>query len=229
MEKYKKEMLPYLRRKFNQVEKIDVGYGDLLQDIFVLSVLDGKEHGTYLEIGGAEPIWMSNSYILEKDFGWTGISVEIEYGKVMHFNSARKNQCIWRNALHINYSDLLKKCEYEPVIDYLSLDIEPPENTFAALTSLPHNEFKFRVITFEHDVYTGGLGPEVRVESRKYLAGLGYVMVVNDVAIQGKSVEDWYVHPDYVSGDIIEKFSSIKQENNEYYDYFLDSCPFVNN
>jgi hypothetical protein len=39
------------------------------------------------------------------------------------------------------------------VIDYLSLDIEPPEATFKALQKLFETDYIFRVVTFEIDSY----------------------------------------------------------------------------
>ncbi|MFN9908465.1 MAG: hypothetical protein ACK56F_20445, partial [bacterium] len=40
-----------LRFNFNNWQKITNSYSQVLQDIFILSMLNGKENGTYLEIG----------------------------------------------------------------------------------------------------------------------------------------------------------------------------------
>ena len=61
------------------------------QDFFVLSVLDKKQKGTYVEIGAAAPIDYNNTYLLESSFNWTGVSVEWDPYMVNLFNSVRKN------------------------------------------------------------------------------------------------------------------------------------------
>jgi hypothetical protein len=47
-----------------------------LQDIFVLAVLREKRNGFFVEFGAFEGITSSNTYMLEKMFGWTGILAE---------------------------------------------------------------------------------------------------------------------------------------------------------
>lgn len=46
------------------------------QDIFVLSELGFKRNGYFVEFGAANGKDLSNSYLLEKEFGWTGIVAE---------------------------------------------------------------------------------------------------------------------------------------------------------
>ena len=63
-----------LKRSFSGVETVERNYSQALQDIFVLTMLNGKQNGTYVEIGGAHPTNINNTYLLEKNFNWTGIS-----------------------------------------------------------------------------------------------------------------------------------------------------------
>lgn len=46
------------------------------QDVFVLSELNFKKNGFFVDFGATNGIDLSNSYLLEKDFGWNGILVE---------------------------------------------------------------------------------------------------------------------------------------------------------
>jgi hypothetical protein len=48
----------------------------LLQDLLVVFLLGGKRNGFFVEVGAANRIDFSNSFILERDFGWHGILVE---------------------------------------------------------------------------------------------------------------------------------------------------------
>lgn len=80
----------------------------------------------------------------------------------MQRNTTKKeNQCINDDALKLDYSEILKANEFPKVIDYLLLDIDPAINTFNCLLRIPFEEYRFRVITFEHDLY---------VNSRNYIS-----------------------------------------------------------
>jgi FkbM family methyltransferase len=46
------------------------------QDVFVLSVLDRLTGGYFVEVGAANGVQFSNTHLLEKQYGWTGILVE---------------------------------------------------------------------------------------------------------------------------------------------------------
>lgn len=46
------------------------------QDSFVLDYFEYKKNGTFLDIGANNGISLSNTYILEKEYDWTGICIE---------------------------------------------------------------------------------------------------------------------------------------------------------
>jgi FkbM family methyltransferase len=46
------------------------------QEIFVLSTLGLKRNGFFVEFGATDGISLSNTYVLERHFGWTGILAE---------------------------------------------------------------------------------------------------------------------------------------------------------
>jgi len=74
----------------------------LKQDLFVLSELNFKKGGFFIDCGAANGIDLSNSYLLEKEFGWTGILVEParcwheELAK--HRGSPIEKNCVWRDS-----------------------------------------------------------------------------------------------------------------------------------
>jgi FkbM family methyltransferase len=51
-------------------------YSQIYQDHWVLSRLNGKQNGYFVEFGALDGISISNSYLLEKAFGWNGILCE---------------------------------------------------------------------------------------------------------------------------------------------------------
>lgn len=212
-----------LRFKFKDSEKIDGNYSQVYQDMFVLSMTNGKRNGTYLEVGGSEPFHNNNTALLEKFYNWKGVSIELNEDAVVKY---RKNRpfvnVIHEDATKIDYNKLLEQNYDSNIIDYLQLDIEPARNTFECLLTIPFNKYKFRVITYEHDYYID-VSKSYREKSRRYLEMLGYILVVNDISTDGISTfEDWWVHPDLVDPTIIDimidNSESIKKVDN----YFLN-------
>lgn len=166
-------------------------------------MLNGKTKGSYLEIGAHEPIFISNTYLLESAFEWRGISIELDPDMVSRHQSMRSNACLLGDATKANYKDILAQANMPSVIDYLSIDIDPPENSLTALKMIPHEHYQFRVLTFEHDASAGGW--HERLESRELLQSLGYMMVVNDISWGNRIVEDWWVHPKHIDASIVSK------------------------
>lgn len=179
-------------------------YSQAHQDLFVRLMLNFKQKGTYVEIGASEPKQSNNTYILERDLQWTGLSLEIEPALVAEYNSVRKNKCLVADATKFDFSSYLKENEFPSLIDYLSLDIDPAHITFQALERLPLSDYRFSVITYEHDRYTSG--PEMMIKSRQILEDLGYIRVVSNVRCCGRDFEDWWVDPSAVSPQIYEPF-----------------------
>ena len=208
--RYSKADHARLRRCFPGSETIEGNFAQAFQDLFVLSVLDGKQSGFYVEIGGNHGIVDNNSYLLETLFGWQGVSVEISQTHVDGYNAIRKNKCVWADALKVDYKNLLKKRKFPRQIDYLSLDIEPALQTFKVLEKMPHEDHRFTVITFETELYSTGDGPQKA--ARDLLLSLGYELVIENVCILGRPFEDWYVDPLVVPSTIIEIFRRNGQE-----------------
>lgn len=48
----------------------------LRQDLFALSYLDFKKNGYFVEFGATNGVDLSNTYLMEKEFGWNGILAE---------------------------------------------------------------------------------------------------------------------------------------------------------
>lgn len=209
---YTKENSGTFPYEFANKEKIDKNFSQCLQDMFVLYCLNGKENGTYLEIGSAFPYHGNNTALLEHTFNWKGIGVENEKKKYDELIYYRKNPIVFGDATFIDYDRAIKK--YLPNvtnIDFLQIDIEPPDITYQALLAIPFDKYKFAVITYEHDDYTD-ITQSYRQKSREYLISKGYYLAVPDVSpIDGFSFEDWWVHPDLVDINRVKNFAIKKK------------------
>lgn len=218
---YTKEKYPELLYKFSGAHIIEKNYSQTYQDMFVLSMLNGKKNGTYLEIGAGNPFHNSNTALLETKFQWKGISIELDQKEVDNFKAARKNNIYCQDATQTDYKTLLQQENLPADIDYLQLDCDPPEVTYAIMESIPFDLYRFAVITYEHDHYTDSTST-FREKSRKYLQELGYVMVVGDIsADKNSSYEDWWVHPELVDVSILSQMQNSGTETKKAEDYML--------
>lgn len=203
---YTNSLIGGIKYMFDGIDSVINNFSQTYQDMFVLTVLNGMTHGTYLEIGSDDPFYNNNTALLETQFDWRGISIDINQQKVDEFNQARKNQAILANALDINYSELLKTMTSSTVIDYLQVDCDPPNVSFQVLQRVIKSGYKFKTITFEHDYY---YNKEIKELSRTYLREHGYTLLVGDVGFNhNNSFEDWWVLTEYVRSDVFLNLSN---------------------
>ena len=164
------------------------------QDLFVLGALAGRRDGYFLDIGAAMPIENNNTFLFERDYGWTGLMFEFDPRYWNALYTTRSATLITQDATDIDYRALFEKHNVPKVIDYLSLDIDPPDNTMKVLRALPLDEYIFSCVTFEHDSYW--FGDSVRRESRELFEKHGYTLKVADAPCPLGPYEDWYIHED---------------------------------
>ena len=62
--------LAYVLKNFNSA------HAQIFQDLFVLFITNEKRGGYFVEFGATNGVTLSNSYLLEKSFGWNGILAE---------------------------------------------------------------------------------------------------------------------------------------------------------
>lgn len=91
------DQIPYFLRNLVGKSKAQLG-----QDLFVLSELNLKRNGFFVEFGATNGVDLSNTQLLEKEFGWNGILAEP--ARIWH--SALKNnrscnidtRCVWSSS-----------------------------------------------------------------------------------------------------------------------------------
>lgn len=81
---------------------LDASRSELRQDLFVLSQLQCKENGYFVEFGASNGVLFSNTYLLEQTFGWTGILCEpaTSCHEALHENRtcAIDPRCVWSES-----------------------------------------------------------------------------------------------------------------------------------
>lgn len=162
---------------------------DLGQESFVLSTLKEKRNGYYVELGSGDPSDGNNTKLLESDFGWKGVALEINSSLVEAYSQTRSNPCIEADALTFDYVKYFKDNAFPRVIDYLQIDIDGHEtgHCLLALLALPMLKYRFRVITIEHDLCVDFRREGMRNAQREILDNLGYRLIAQ------LDSEDWWV------------------------------------
>lgn len=213
---YYQSSYEHLKIKFLGSNEIERNYSQCYQDMFVLTMLNGKRDGKFLEIGCAGPYYGNNTALLEKNYEWTGISIDIDQNSINEFSAERASKTICSDASKINYNEIL-----DGDYDYLQLDCDPAIVTYNTLLKIPFETHKFAVITFEHEFYIDEKS-NVQEKAQKYLESFGYELVVNNIAPNDhNSYEDWWVHPQLVDKSIIEKMKCISEKPKRADKYML--------
>jgi hypothetical protein len=168
------------------------------QESFVISMTKEKKYGFYIELGSGDPYKESNTFLLESEFGWKGLALEIEKSVAEGYNlSDRTNKCINADALKFDYLTHLKENNFPEVIDFLQIDIDGHDmgNCLLALVALPMMKYRFSVIIIEHDVCENYKRASMRDAQREILSSLGYKLIGQT------NSEDWWVDPKYIDND----------------------------
>jgi len=94
------------------------------QDEFVINHFKQKKRGIFLDIGAHDGISLSNTFVLEKEFGWTGICIEPmeeEYNRlVKHRNCITYNCAIYDTNGTEKFTQVETMLEYDGYPDMLS-------------------------------------------------------------------------------------------------------------
>ena len=103
------------------------------QDVFVLYSLNWKRDGYFVEFGATNGVELSNTYLLEKDFGWNGILAEP--AKVWHEDlSANRTasidfDCVWSKSGDLVNFTVAPKAEYSTISSFTRKDAHVSERS----------------------------------------------------------------------------------------------------
>lgn len=84
------------------LELLDESRAQFRQDLFVLSALNFKQDGFFVEFGATNGVKSSNTHLLEVQFGWTGILAEPARSWHADLRRNRKSaidtRCVWSRS-----------------------------------------------------------------------------------------------------------------------------------
>ncbi|WP_337658941.1 FkbM family methyltransferase [Sphingorhabdus sp. Alg231-15] len=99
----------------------------LFQDIWALSELDSKQGGFFVEFGATDGLEKSNSYLLEKKYGWSGILAEPNPDWHQSLRSNRPGStivedCVWKETGQTLHFQIAENAELAGVTDTAQSD-----------------------------------------------------------------------------------------------------------
>jgi hypothetical protein len=177
-------------------------YSQIGQDEWVAEQCEFKNNGYFLDIGSAHPTDINNSYYVEKELGWKGVAIDLgvshpafhsadEIGSneqyIELWKKERSSPLYVADALQVDFDKLYEDNFPTKRLDYLSIDLSPPNVSLEFLLGFPFKKYSFSYITFETDWYSDAT---TREPSRDFLLWQGYRL-----AVTGEQ-EDWYVNKD---------------------------------
>lgn len=214
---YEKNKLDKIKLKFEGIESIERNYSEAYQDMMVLSLHNGKKNGTYVEIGTTNPVDRNNTYLLENNFNWKGICLDTNENVVKEYSEKRTNKCVLKDPTIVDYNKFLNGLMLGDTIDYLQINVETAYNV---LLSIPFDTKKFGIITFKHNNYNTKNSTQESAQS--FLESYGYKLLVNNISMNDHmSYEDWFVHPDIISKDIIAQLETVNSETKKAEKYMF--------
>jgi len=112
----------------------------LRQDLFVLSQLDFKRDGYFVEFGATNGVDLSNTHLLEKEYGWDGIVAE----PATRWHAALKNNrnchiethCVWGESGSVLTFNEANEGEYSTIDTFSSSDSHSPRRESGRLYSV---------------------------------------------------------------------------------------------
>jgi len=191
-------------------------YSQIGQDKLVDFILKNKENGFFLDIGAQHPEDLNNTAFFEKYRNWNGVAIEkgSMWNDKWSDSSRKKTSYINNDARFIDYNNILLNYNID-IVDYISLDLEPPQVTFDVLKDILSKNIKFKVMTFEVDAYRSD---NVKNISRDLLNSNGYQLAYElhftDDGLTNAHVDDIWINKDYIKDFHSLEISSNKLEYN---------------
>lgn len=112
---------------YQALHALSVSQGQIRQDIFALSEHDFKRRGYFVEFGAASGVHLSNTYLLEKSYAWSGIIAEpgavwqesLQQSRSCHIES----KCVWTKSGEVlQFNQVDNDAELSTISDFSNCD-----------------------------------------------------------------------------------------------------------
>ena len=182
------------------------------QDLFALKELKLKKNGFFVEFGATDGVSGSNTFLLEKEFGYKGILAEPNPRQRKNIEKKRNaiivEECVWAKSDEIikltdegdlSTVDLYKNNKSSFTVNTISLtdmlkkynapslidylSIDTEGSEFDILSSHDFSKYNFSVITVEHN------HTKQREKIYELLSKNGYIRKYEELSMQ----DDWYI------------------------------------
>ena len=90
------------------------------QDEFIVNYFKGKKNGVFVDIGAHDGITLSNTYVLEKELGWTGICIEPMPRQFKNLSECRTSKLYNCAIYDTNGTEKFTMVDYDGYPDMLS-------------------------------------------------------------------------------------------------------------
>ena len=203
------------KKNINFIYKnIKNSYSQIFQDLFVIYVSNIKKSGSFIEIGVGNGKDLSNTYLLEKKYGWRGILCEPDERNFKNIEDTRNSKlvkslisenCNDNVKFYLNedpYSSSTNKNERTKKQIYTNsiclnhlfekfklkdvdyISIDTEGNEYEILKNFNFDRYKVRIFTIEHN-----FNKNKRYKIKKLLKNNGYKNVLRFIS----HMDDWYV------------------------------------
>ena len=203
-------------RKFYKflLKNMKFSKSQIFQDLFVLYFLKTKSKGFFIEIGGGNGVDLSNSYLLEKKYGWNGIICEPNKKNQLLIKKYRKtflekkpidnrsaNKIFFESEdsylSSLNYSEnYIKKYSVKTIsLEHLFkkkkinkivdyISIDTEGNEFEIIKNFSFYKYKVNIISIEHNFQS-----KKRSQIKKLMNKYNYKRVFKNISY----MDDWYI------------------------------------
>jgi hypothetical protein len=148
----------------------------------VLTLLEGKKDGYFVEIGAFHSKDHSTTYNLEKSYGWKGLAVEMIPSRAEEYNQNRNAYCMTDDGSKADYRKYFVDSDWPEQLDFLSIDVDfsPEFIALQTLINIPLSTYRFNVIMFEHSSMMSTRNKLIREISEHILESYGYTRIIDD-------------------------------------------------
>ena len=196
------------------IKNIKNSYSQIFQDLLVLYLLKQKKNGSFIEIGVGNGIDLSNTYLLEKKYNWTGILCEPDirnFKNIKEFRSSKliesliDKKCDDQVEFYLNKdpyssssrnskSNIKKIYSNSVCLNHLFerndlrevdyISIDTEGNEYEILKNFNFKKYQVKIFTVEHN-----FDAEKREKIKDLLTSNGYKNIYRYLSY----MDDWYI------------------------------------